>query len=148
MRPHSIIGGIMLFLGLGLFGQSNEFVDDLLARDIVPLEETGILILISKDPGFEERRDEARSILENSYGLDLSKATSARKLALLCMEEYEISKGLFFSLTGLPRYAFRDMRFLGLLQGIDNPDELLSGEQVLRIVGTADQYRRQRKGAN
>jgi len=55
-------------------------------------------------------------------------------VSLLIMRAFDIRGGVFFTLTGRPRYAYRELVFRNIIQGRSNPAMAVSGESLLFIV--------------
>lgn len=53
----------------------------------------------------------------------------------LVMDAFEISGGVLSRLTGLPRYAARDLAYHGVIQAELYPGASVSGAHALRILG-------------
>ena len=135
MQSRAIFFFAAVLVSLPLFSQSNEYLDSFLESDSVSIADSAYLIFISKDPEFETKTtQDAKQILSDRYGISGEEITTAKDLAKICMEEYGLPKGLFYMLSKSPRYAYRDMQFAGFLQGISDPGQILSPEDVLRVI--------------
>jgi len=56
-------------------------------------------------------------------------------IALLCMHSFGIKGGLMYTITGKPRYAYRELAYRGVIQGRVDPMMKVSGEKLLFMVG-------------
>ncbi|MCL2185135.1 MAG: OmpA family protein [Treponema sp.] len=71
--------------------------------------------------------------------------SSARldRVSLLLMNSFKIEGGLFFKLTKAPRYAYRELLYLDVIQGRNDPTMSVSGERLLfyitRILSRQDE---------
>ena len=57
------------------------------------------------------------------------------EVCYLIMETQGIKGGLFYTLFPGPRYATRELASLGLLKGYTHPNRVVSGEEVMWILG-------------
>jgi hypothetical protein len=57
------------------------------------------------------------------------------QVCYLIMETQGIKGGLFYTLFPGPRYATRELASLGLLKGYTHPNRVVSGEEVMWILG-------------
>ena len=69
------------------------------------------------------------SIPENPY-----KQITYQKFAQICMNTWIKKGGLMYSITKSPRYAFREMQSLGLIDYQKYPNQSLSGKEALNIM--------------
>lgn len=145
-KLHIFIALFMLIVSFPLFSQSNEYLDTILSGEAVSLNDTAYLILLSKDGDTAGGQPEnIQALLMEKYRIDGQGLTRAKDLARLCMTEYQFGGGILFRVTKSSRYAFRDMKFLGLLGTVNNPDQVLSPEEVLRIIGNSHETWRARQ---
>ena len=59
---------------------------------------------------------------------------SYQKFAQICMNTWIKKGGLMYSITKSPRYAFREMQSLGLINYQKYPNQSLSGKEALNII--------------
>ena len=66
----------------------------------------------------------------------VSPDTSARLdgVSLILMHSFGIEGGLFFSLTKNPRYAYRELEYLEVIQGRVSPQMAVSGELLIFLI--------------
>lgn len=69
------------------------------------------------------------SIPENPY-----RPVTYKKFAQICMNAWIKKGGLLYSITKSPRYAFREMQALGLIDYSKYPNQSLSGKEALNIM--------------
>jgi hypothetical protein len=50
------------------------------------------------------------------------------------MNAFEIKGGIFYTFTGRPRYAYRELVYLNIIQGRTEPGMNVSGELLLFIT--------------
>jgi outer membrane protein OmpA-like peptidoglycan-associated protein len=63
------------------------------------------------------------------------------ELSFLIMQSFSLKKSFLCALFPGPRYAYRQLDYLGLLPGLRDPALKVSGEQLLRILGRVLSYR-------
>ncbi len=68
---------------------------------------------------------------------DEDKIISLGVLSYVIMKSFSIPGGLFYSIFPGPRYASRELKYLGFYTGRYTTGRALSGEEVVRIVGNA-----------
>ncbi len=69
------------------------------------------------------------SIPDNPY-----KPVTYKKFAQICMNTWIKKGGMMYSITKSPRYAFREMQSLGLIDYKKYPNQTLSGKEALNIM--------------
>lgn len=69
------------------------------------------------------------SIPENPY-----KQLKCKEFAQICMNTWIRKGGIMYSITKSPRYAFREMQSLGLIDYNKYPNQSLSGKEALSIM--------------
>lgn len=132
---------VLLLAGAAnLCAQSNQTVDRLLDEKPAVFGDAAYVILSAV--GF---------VSEDSTGEDATAAVADRKLlqktpsatepvtlgevCFLIMETQGIKGGLLYRLFPGPRYATRELASLGLLKGYTHPNRVVSGEEVMWILG-------------
>ncbi len=69
------------------------------------------------------------TIPENPY-----KPITYQKFAQICMNTWIKKGGLMYSITKSPRYAFREMQSIGLVDYAKYPNQSLTGKEALNIM--------------
>jgi len=66
----------------------------------------------------------------------LSYNDSARldNISLLLMRSFNIKGGIMYTLTKKPRYAYRELEYLNVIQNRSDPSGFVSGEQLLYCI--------------
>ncbi len=136
----------ILTRGPSLYAQSNELIDKLLAEEVATFGETAVLVLSGAGLiGDSSSEGEAISyIRDKNWGFKEIKADSpvtAGALSLLIMQAFDIPGGIFYSLFHGKRYAYREMVYLGLITKRGGPYRKLSGEEVLRVLQGALEWK-------
>lgn len=84
------------------------------------------------------------SIPENPY-----KQITYQKFAQICMNSWIKKGGLLYSITKSPRYSFREMQALGLIDYSKYPNQSLSGKEALNIMSKCIEiYEKQNEGSS
>ena len=131
---------LLLACAVNLCAQSNQTVDRLLDEKPAVFGDAAYVILSAV--GF---------VSEDSTGEDATAAVADRKLlqktpsatepvtlgqvCFLIMQTQGIKGGLLYRLFPGPRYATRELASLGLLKGYTHPNRVVSGEEVMWILG-------------
>jgi hypothetical protein len=63
------------------------------------------------------------------------------RLSFLLIQSFSIKKSFLYTLFPGPRYAYRQLDYLGLLPGPRDPGLKVSGERLLQILGRVLSYR-------
>jgi len=61
-------------------------------------------------------------------------------LSVIFMKAFDMKGGIFYSLTGRPRYAYRELVYLNLIQGRTEPGKKVSGELLLFVTSRIITY--------
>jgi len=130
-----------------------EFLNYLADRSLVSTDEAyrAVLILADGQDGrasFEQRESElqGRDIARSAWALGPDQAVDKGAVAFMVMQACQIKGGLNTRLLGSwglgdRRYAFRELRFAGLLPeqaGVDH--ELMTGGELVGLLHKADEY--------
>jgi len=140
MNRSSVFCMIGLFAVTGLFAQSNEFVDNLLSTPAVSVGQLSYLVLVASD-NLSEDADEARAfeLLENlgwaSRGMKASDPVNLRTYSFLLMRAFGLKGGYMYRLFPGPRYAYRELTSLQVIQGKADPLNLVDGITAVRMLG-------------
>jgi hypothetical protein len=74
-------------------------------------------------------------------GAAADRAVTLGGLSFLMSGAFSIKGSVLYALFPGPRYAFRQLAYLGLLPGSQDPALKVSGERLLRILGRLLEYR-------
>ncbi|WP_020611884.1 hypothetical protein [Sediminispirochaeta bajacaliforniensis] len=128
---------VFFFAAAALFGQSNEIIDEILAEpQLSPAAAAYLLASLSDGNQAPATMEEALASLSGQF-VDVGESISVGEFALLLQENLDLPRGLGSLVYPSPRYALRDLRFLGIIQMKAHPATPLSGEGALRILGRA-----------
>jgi hypothetical protein len=56
-------------------------------------------------------------------------------LSYLIMRSFSLHGGAMYSLAPGPRYAYRELLYMRIIQGVSDPAQTVSGERLLRVLG-------------
>ncbi len=139
MRTRSLLTVIFLLIGMNLTAQSNRLLDEFLEEDKASFGRTVYLVLVAAETIPEEMSiPVALNFLRmQDWGMEMKGQEEAINLgehSFLIMKAFKMRGGLMYSLFPGPRYACRELAFLGLIKGEALAYRTLSGEEVLRIL--------------
>lgn len=130
----------LLAAAASAYAQSNAFIDRVLAGKGLTGGEAAYLALVASG-NIGDDADEARSFellgqLKWVPG-DLSKdrPITHAEYAYILMRAFGIKGGLLYSLFPSPRYAYRELCYLVVIQGATDPAMPVSGSEAMRIIG-------------
>lgn len=124
-----------LFVSSLLSAQSGGIIDEILAENEISAESAAYLILCVAGEEPASRR-EAMERMRDRFARIGEKPTVG-EYAFELQNELGLPRGFFSTLFPGPRYSFRDLKFLGIIQERVHPGDRLSGERALRILGRA-----------
>ena len=132
-----------------LTAQSNQFVDELLAEERATFGRTVYLTLLAVNLVTEDTSiEESLTVLQKrGWGIKLRASESPINLgeySLLLMKAFNIPGGLFYHIFTGPRYACRELAYLGFIKGNSSPFRDVSGEEVLQMLGYVLEWREER----
>lgn len=139
MRTRYLLTVIFLLIGMNLTAQSNRLLDEFLEEDKASFGRTVYLVLVAAEIIPEEMSiPVALNFLRmQDWGMEMKsqeEAISLGEYSFLIMKAFEMRGGLMYGLFPSPRYACRELAFLGLIKGEVLAYRTLSGEEVLRIL--------------
>jgi len=128
-----------LLLTEGLFAQSNEFIDQVIVTPSLRADEAAYLVLTASD-NLSDDADPQRSFeflqeLGWAPGLAADTRITYGQFASVLMNAFGIPGTLLYQLFPTPRYAYRDLCQLVVIQGATDPDMPVSGAAALRMIG-------------
>ncbi len=131
---------ISLVVNMGLAAQSNDIIDALLAEEQASYGKAVYLALTASGLITEEHSPEqALEVLkEQGWKLDILEAGEPIKLgdySFILMKAFHIQGGLMYSIMPGPRYAGRELSYLGMIPDGPSPYRTISGEEAVRILG-------------
>jgi hypothetical protein len=138
----------LLFLPLCLYAQTAKpslaaDLDRLLEKEAVSWGEAARFVLAAADwrAGLSEER--AFTAAVELAGLPKNTAAAGPAnlggVSLLIMRAFDMKGGLY-RVFPTPHYAYRELKYLGLIQGRSDPHMKVSGERFLQILGRVLDY--------
>ncbi len=131
---------LMILTVSGLFAQSNEVIDKLLTEDTADLGSTAYMVL-SAASMIDENAGTAEAVaaladrgMDIFKGKDPSEKVTFGEYSFMLMEAFGIKGGIMYRVIPGPRYAAREIKYMGFTDKSD-PSAPVSGEEVLRILG-------------
>jgi hypothetical protein len=141
-----IISILVSLVTSSLYSQSNEFLDALLAQEKATFQAAGYLVLTAAFPEKRGADSAADFAALRQRGLFPAQADPGDALTLgdysyLIMESFGIPGGIFYTLFPGPRYAVRELTYLGFIRQPNSPYRSISGTEVVSILGKVlDRY--------
>lgn len=139
MRKIPIIIVIML-IASALYAQSNGFIDDVLNGTGITGGEAAYLVLVASD-NISDDADASRAyellgqLKWIPPHLTAEKKITHAEYSYLLMKAFAIKGGIFYHLFPSPRYAYRELKNLVVIQGSTDPDMPVSGPEAMRMIG-------------
>ena len=131
---------LFIFTGLNLIAQSDEVIDELLAEKKASFGKSAYIVLTATGMISEDAsEDKALSLIREkgwkSLKKDIEEPINLGELSYIIMKAFEMKGGLMYTLFPRPRYASRELSYLGMISGSFEMYRVPSGEEVLRILG-------------
>ena len=133
---------IFLISAVCVSAQSSDIVDDLLDQGTAKFGESVYMITVGS------------GVVDESASIETAMKTAAEKhwiksrddakddislgeVAFITMKALKMHGGLMYLIFPSPRYAVRELAYLGIIQGEAHPGNPLSGEDVMDILSKA-----------
>ncbi|OHD75348.1 MAG: hypothetical protein A2177_13885 [Spirochaetes bacterium RBG_13_68_11] len=125
---------------LPLEAQSNSVIDALLDSREAAFGDAVYLVLSAARiiPEKATPNDAVWTLQAKNLGVagrSAKEPISLGEYAFLMMKAFDIRGGIMYRIAPGPRYACRELAFLGLLEGFTAPNRRLAGDEALRILG-------------
>ena len=127
------------------FSQSAEKIDEILEIEKATFGQATYLIQTalnseSDELDFNAAFDLFKSNNENLIkdSITASDVISTKTYAFLLMKAFGIKGGMMYRIYPCPRYAYRDLQYLAIIQGKNNPDAPMTGAAMLQILSRID----------
>jgi len=133
---------LLVFSLAAVSAQSNQVIDQVLAEQWATYGKAVYLVLVASGAIPEEASLQAAvEALEEAGGRmpirDPDAPITLGAFSFLVMQSLGIPGGLFYTLFPGPRYAARELKYLGFYTGRFASGRYLTGEEALRILGNA-----------
>jgi len=120
--------------GDAAFSQTAEEMDGLLSAESVTYEQAAWFILRAVETPGISNPAAAFNYAASRRWLPAKAAPDSRAklngIALLIMQSGDLKGGLMYTLTKSPRYAYRELRYLNIIQGRTDPQMAVSGDML------------------
>lgn len=145
MKRTLYIAVAMLLIAAATFGQAAEKIDKILETEAATFGQAAYLIQTALDDGsdgldfetaFERFKSENQNLIRDSVTAE--DVIPVKTYAFLLMKAFDVKGGMMYRIYPCPRYAYRDLQYLGVIQDKKNPDAVMSGASLLQILGRID----------
>ena len=142
MKRTLYIAVAMLLIAAATFGQAAEKIDKILETETATFGQATYLIQTALDDGsdgldfetaFERFKSENQNLIRDSVTAE--DVIPVKTYAFLLMKAFDVKGGMMYRIYPCPRYAYRDLRYLAVIQGKNNPDASMTGASMLQILG-------------
>ncbi|MGI5090549.1 hypothetical protein ABK01_08030 [Treponema sp. OMZ 305] len=142
MKRTLYIAVAMLLIAAATFGQAAEKIDKILETEAATFGQAAYLIQTALDDGsdgldfetaFERFKSENQNLIRDSVTAE--DVIPVKTYAFLLMKAFDVKGGMMYRIYPCPRYAYRDLRYLAVIQGKNNPDASMTGASMLQILG-------------
>lgn len=144
-----LIGLFVLGTMLG-FAQSNALIDEVLGQKKVGYSYAAYLVLsasgVIKDTATPDQAMEA--LKQQGWGIKVPEEPtdiSLGQYAYLLMRAFDIPGGLMYRLIPGPRYAAREIAYLGFVTENPSPYRSLSGQEAMEILNNLMAWKEEQK---
>ena len=136
-----VVLGAFFLAAYRLGAQSAEFLDDLMFAEEATFGQASILVLMANgiDEAGEDQDLATQMVVRADWiagPKEPGMPVTLGDYSLMIMSAFQIPGGLGYRLFHSPRYAARELDYLGLVQGYASPRRILSGQDLLQILGS------------
>ena len=136
MKIKGLIIILLLIFPVFLTAQTAQAIEELLNTQALSNLQAAWLVLEAADVPYQNNHFrhavQQEWLPENSGPNDRIRLDEA---SLLLMKAFDIKGGILYNLVGGPRYAYRELTYLNIIQGRAVPSMAVSGELMLFMVG-------------
>lgn len=145
MKRTLCIAVTVFLIAVASFGQSAQRVDDILETTKTTFGQAAYVILTALhddtdemdfDTAFDRFKNENQNVIRDS--ITAKDIIPIKTYAFLLMRAFNIKGGMLYRIYPCPRYAYRDLRYLTVIQGTNNPDASMTGAAMLQILSRID----------
>ena len=141
MVKRCLVIAICFFAVFPAFAQTAVEIENLLNTNAVSYQQAAWLVLeaadVSAAAGITSQADAFRYAVERGWlPARAAPAGTIRldEVSLLIMQSFDMRGGVFYTLTGNRRYAYRELVHLNVIQGRNTPTMAVPGDMLLFIV--------------
>lgn len=129
----------LLLPALWIPAQSNEVLDRILAEEQLTYGSAAYLLIFATGKAAEDTSPEQAAALAGQAGFALEgfaprDVLSIGQYSFMLMRAFELSGGIMYRIVPGPRYAAREMKYAGVIQGPAIPGMAVSGNEALRML--------------
>ncbi len=133
---------LLVFAAAGVFAQSADIVDNLLSQENARFGEAVYMIAVGSGLASESVSiADAVKIIKDKHWTGAFKNSTdpitLGEVSFITMKALKIHGGLMYTLFPSPRYAVRELAYLGFIEGEAHPGNKMKGDQVLEILSKA-----------
>ena len=130
---------LLLIAAPSAFSQSNQVIDRLLKEDEASFDRVLYLVQsasgeISEDTAPGEAVEDFEPAQWNLPRKAAGQPITLGEYSQLLVQAFDIKAGLMYRLFPGPRYAAREIEYLGFLRGSGTPGRSVSGSEVMHIL--------------
>jgi len=131
---------LVVFALVSAFGQTGTEIDALLGTPEVSIATAARFVMPAADlmPADVKADAAFAAAVEKGWlpsGASPESPIHLAALSFLVMKAFDLQGGAMYRLISSPRYAYRELLYLKILQGISDPAQTVSGERLMRILG-------------
>ena len=131
---------VLLMCSVTLAAQSNLVLDELLEEDQASFGKAVYITLTASGivPDDSSPEQAVAVLEEQNWGLTLRGADepiTLGEMSFLYMRAFDMKGGIMYRLFPSPRYASRELAYLGFINGDSSSRRIPSGEEALRVLG-------------
>ena len=137
---------VALFLTVAAsFGQSAEKLDKILETEKATFGQATYLIQtalndnsdkLDFETAFERFKSENQNLIRDSVTAE--DVIPVKTYAFLLMKAFDVKGGMMYRIYPCPRYAYRDLQYLAVIQDKNDPNAPMTGAAMLRIFSRID----------
>lgn len=137
---------VALFLTVAAsFGQSAEKLDKILETEKATFGQAIYLIQtalnddsdeLDFDTAFNRFKSGNENLIRDSVTAE--DVIPIKTYAFLLMKSFNVKGGLMYRIYPCPRYAYRDLRYMAIIQDKNDPNAPMTGAEMLQIFGRID----------
>ena len=139
------IAVVVLLTAATAFSQSAERIDKILETEKATFGQAAYLIHtalndgsdeLNFDTAFDQFKSKNENLIRDSVTAD--DVIPAKTYAFLLMKAFHVKGGMMYRIYPCPRYAYRDLQYLAIIQDKNDPDAPMTGTAMLQIFGRID----------
>ena len=137
---------VAVFLTVAVsFGQSADKIDKILETEKATFGQAAYLIQTALNEGaddldfaaaFDRFKSENEHLIRAS--ITAEDVIPAKTYAFLLMKAFNVKGGLMYRIYPCPRYAYRDLRYMAVIQDKNTPNAPMTGAAMLQIFSRID----------